>query len=36
MAMHSKINSQSLRTGDLTDDEWVELVETARIIGTQI
>lgn len=33
MAMHSKINSQSLRTGDLTDDEWVELVETARIIG---
>lgn len=33
MSMHSRINSQSLRTGDLTDDEWVELVETSRIIG---
>ncbi len=33
MAMHSKINSQSLRTGDLTDDEWVELVNTSRTIG---
>ena len=33
MAMHSRINSQAIRTGDLTDDEWVELVETSRIIG---
>jgi replicative DNA helicase len=33
MAMHSKINSQALRTGDLTDEEWVELVDTARVIG---
>ena len=33
MAMYSRINSQALRTGDLTDDEWVELVETSRIIG---
>lgn len=33
MAMHSKIDSQSLRTGDLSDDQWVELVDTARVIG---
>lgn len=33
MSMHSRINSQAIRTGDLTDDEWVELVETSRVIG---
>ena len=33
MAMHSRIDSQSIRTGDLTDDQWVDLVDTSRIIG---
>lgn len=33
MSMHSRIDSQSIRTGDLTDNQWVELVDTSRIIG---
>ena len=33
MSMHSRIDSQTIRTGDLNDDEWVDLVETSRIIG---
>ncbi len=33
MSMHSRVDSQAIRTGDLTDDEWVDLVESARIIG---
>ena len=33
LSMYSRINSQAIRTGNLTDDEWVELVEAARVIG---
>jgi replicative DNA helicase len=33
MAMHSKVNSQAIRTGELSDEEWLKLVESARMIG---
>jgi replicative DNA helicase len=33
MAMHSKVDSQSIRTGDLSDEDWLKLVESARAIG---
>ncbi|MFV0344001.1 MAG: replicative DNA helicase [Anaerocolumna sp.] len=33
MAMHSKVNSQSIRTGDLSDEDWLKLVDSARMIG---
>lgn len=33
MSMHSKVNSQSIRTGELSDDDWIKLVESARAIG---
>jgi len=33
MSMHSKVNSQAIRTGDLSDDEWLKLVDSARTIG---
>lgn len=33
MAMHSKVNSQSIRTGDLSDEDWLKLVDSARTIG---
>lgn len=33
MSMHSKVNSQSIRTGDLSDEDWIKLVESARAIG---
>ena len=32
-AMQSRVNSQSLRNGNLKDDEWARLIETAGIIG---
>ncbi|MCI8401487.1 MAG: replicative DNA helicase [Lachnospiraceae bacterium] len=32
-AMEARINSQSLRNGDLTDNEWSQLVETVGMIG---
>ena len=32
-AMEARINSQSLRNGDLTDPEWSQLVETVGMIG---
>ncbi|MCI8567443.1 MAG: replicative DNA helicase [Lachnospiraceae bacterium] len=32
-AMEARINSQSLRNGDLTDSEWSQLVETVGMIG---
>jgi replicative DNA helicase len=32
-AMESRVNSQSLRTGDLTDQEWSQLVESVGMIG---
>jgi len=33
MSMHSKVNSQSIRTGELSDDDWIKLVESAKEIG---
>lgn len=33
LSLHSKVDSQSMRTGDLNDDEWLKLVESARVIG---
>lgn len=32
-SMEARINSQSLRNGDLTDQEWSQLVETVGMIG---
>lgn len=32
-SMESKVDSQHLRTGNLTDDEWEKLIESAGIIG---
>ncbi len=32
-SMESRVNSQSLRTGDLTDSEWSQLVESVGMIG---
>lgn len=34
MAMHSKVDSQSIRTGELSDEDWLKLVESARMIGS--
>ena len=33
ISMNSKVDSQSIRSGDLKDDDWVKLVESARVIG---
>ena len=33
LAMNSKVDSQAIRTGDLKDDDWVKLMETARLVG---
>lgn len=33
LAMNSKVDSQSIRTGSLSSDEWADLMESARIIG---
>lgn len=33
LSMHSKVDSQSIRTGDLSDEDWLKLVESARTIG---
>ncbi|MGP1612153.1 MAG: replicative DNA helicase [Catonella sp.] len=33
LAMNSKVDSQKLRTGDLSDKEWLEIIDSARIIG---
>ncbi len=32
-AMESRVNSQSLRTGDLKDEDWGKLIESAGVIG---
>ena len=34
LAMNSKVDSQAMRTGDLKDEDWVKLVESARTIGS--
>ncbi|MDF2950834.1 MAG: replicative helicase [Anaerocolumna sp.] len=33
LSMHSKVDSQAIRSGELSDDDWVKLVESARAIG---
>ncbi len=33
LSMHSKVDSQAIRSGDLSDDDWLKLVESARTIG---
>ncbi len=33
LAMHSHVESQRIRTGTLEDNEWQELVTSARVIG---
>ena len=33
LSMESKVDSQHLRTGNLKDDEWSKLIESAGMIG---
>lgn len=33
ISMNSKVDSQAIRSGELQDDDWVKLVESARNIG---
>lgn len=33
LAMNSKVDSQAIRTGDLKDDDWAKLMESARLTG---
>ncbi|MBO5197239.1 MAG: replicative DNA helicase [Lachnospiraceae bacterium] len=33
LSMHSKVDSQAIRTGDLQDEDWAMLMESARAIG---
>ena len=33
LAMNSKVDSQAMRSGELQDDDWVKLVESANAIG---
>ncbi|MGN0507212.1 MAG: replicative DNA helicase [Lachnospiraceae bacterium] len=33
LAMNSRVDSQNIRTGDLKDEEWANLMESARNIG---
>ncbi len=33
LAMESRVNAQQIRTGDLNDSDWANLMESARIIG---
>ena len=33
LAMNSKVDSQAIRTGELKDDDWAKLMESARLIG---
>ncbi|NLK29319.1 MAG: replicative DNA helicase [Clostridiales bacterium] len=33
LAMNSKVDSQAIRTGSLSSDDWASLMESARIIG---
>ncbi|MCR5746614.1 MAG: replicative DNA helicase [Lachnospiraceae bacterium] len=34
LAMESKVDSQHIRVGDLNDDEWRYIIESAGVIGT--
>ena len=33
LSMNSKVDSQVIRSGELNDDDWAKLMESARIIG---
>ena len=33
LSMNSRVDSQSIRTGNLQDEEWARLMESARVIG---
>ena len=33
LSMNSKVDSQAMRTGELQDDDWIKLVESAKVIG---
>lgn len=33
ISMNSKVDSQAIRSGELKDEDWVKLVESARLIG---
>lgn len=33
LAMNSKVDSQSIRTGNLKSEEWAKLMESARVVG---
>ena len=33
LSMNSKVDSQAIRTGNLSNDDWTSLMESARIIG---
>lgn len=33
LAMNSKVDSQAIRTGELKDDDWAKLMESARLVG---
>ena len=33
LAMNSRVDSQAIRTGELKDDDWAKLMESARLIG---
>lgn len=34
LSMNSKVDSQSMRTGELQDDDWLKLVESGKRIGS--
>lgn len=34
LAMNSKVDSQAIRSGELQDDDWIRLVESANAIGS--
>ena len=33
LSLESKVNSQAIRTGNMKDDEWERLIESADVIG---
>lgn len=33
ISMNSKVDSQAIRSGELQDDDWIKIVESARVIG---
>lgn len=33
LSMNSKVDSQAIRTGELADDDWIKLVDSAKVVG---